>query len=168
MTTIMIGDLTFQFPDGWLVMQYDEWPFYKNRFKDACGGNKAVDLLALNPDDRTLWLIEVKDYRRHPREKMIELWDEIALKSRDTLAGLVAVRFAGEEPERAQAQRALRARRLRIVFHLEQPTTHLKLFPRPFDLAKVQQKLRQIVKPIDPHPLVTERNQMGQVSWSVT
>ena len=168
MITMQVEDLSFQFPDEWLVTQYDEWSFYKNRFKDACGGNKAIDLLALDPVDRTLWLIEVKDYRRHPREKVIELWDEIALKSRDTLAGLVAVRFNGEDPERAHAQRSLRSRKLRIVFHLEQPTKHSKLFPRSFDPAKIQQKLRQIVKPIDPHPLVTEKNQMVQVPWTVT
>jgi hypothetical protein len=168
MTTIMVGNLTFQFPDGWLAVQYDEWTFYKNRFKDACGGNKAIDLLALNPGGQTLWLIEVKDYRRHPREKMIELSDEIALKARDTLAGLVAVRFNGEEPERSQAQRSLRARELRVVFHLEQPEKHSKLFPRSFDPTKIQQKLRQIVKPMDAHPLVMEKNQMGHAPWTVT
>jgi len=149
-------------------MQYDEWSFYRNRFKDACGGNKAIDLLVMNPDDQTLWLIEVKDYRLHRREKVIELWNEIALKSRDTLAGLVAVRFNGEEPERTDALRSLGSRNLRVVFHLEQPTKHSKLFPRSFDPAKIQQKLRQIVKPIDPHALVVERNQMERVPWAVT
>lgn len=168
MITMQIEDLSFHFPDSWAVTRYDDWPFYRNRFKDACGGNKAIDLLALNPDDKTLWLIEVKDYRYHPREKDVKIWDEIALKSRDTLAGLVAARFNGEEPERSQAQRSLQARGLRVVFHLEQPERHSKLFPRPFNLANVQQKLRQIMKPIDPHPLVTERNQMGQVPWRVT
>ncbi|RLT38303.1 MAG: hypothetical protein DWI57_12275 [Chloroflexi bacterium] len=168
MTTMQVESLSFQFPDTWAVTRYDDWSFYKNRFKDACGGNKAIDLLALDPVDRTLWLIEVKDYRRHPREKVIELWDEIALKSRDTLAGLVAARFNGEDAERKQALRSLQARRLRIVFHLEQPEKHSKLFPRSFDPANIQQKLRQIVRPIDPHALVVEKNQMGQVLWVVT
>jgi len=130
MITMQVEGLSFHFPDSWTVTQYDAWPFYKNRFKDACGGSKAIDLLALNPEDKTLWLIEVKDYRLHPREKVIELSDEIALKSRDTLAGLVAARFNGEEPERTHAQRSLQARSLRIVFHLEQPPKPSKLFPR--------------------------------------
>ena len=37
-------------------------------------------------------LIEVKDYRFHPRTKPIPLCDEVALKVRDTLAGLAAAR----------------------------------------------------------------------------
>jgi len=168
MTTLQVGNLSFQFPDGWEVSQYDEWPFYKNRFKDTCGGNKAIDLLALDREDRTLWLIEVKDYRQYAREKEIELWDEIALKTRDTLAGLVAARFNGVNADRTQAQRALRAHRLRVVFHLEQPIKSSKLFPRAFDPANVQQKLRQLIRPIDPHALVIERNAMANVSWTVT
>jgi hypothetical protein len=167
MITLQVENLSFQFPDGWQVTQYDQWPFYRNQFKDACGGNKAIDLLALNQGDRTLWLIEVKDYRQYRRAKKIELWDEIALKLRDTLAGLVAARVNGVDPDRTQAQQSLKARRLRVVFHLEQPVRHSRLFPRTFDLANMQQKLRQVVKPIDPHALVVEKAQMAQVPWTV-
>jgi hypothetical protein len=57
---------------------------------------------------------------------------------------------------------------LRVVLHLEQPATHSKLFPRAIDPANVLMKLRQLVKAIDPHPLVVETHQMASLSWSVT
>ncbi len=168
MTPVNEGQLSFQFPDGWLVTHYDRWSFYRNQFQAACDGNKAVDLLALDPIDHTLWLIEVKDYRRHRREKELILWNEIALKVRDTLAGLVAANVNGFDPERDSARRALKARKLRVVLHLEQPAKQSKLFPRTFDTSVVKQKLRQLVKSVDAHPLVVEMNQMAGTPWTVS
>ena len=94
MTTISDGKLAHTFPAGWKATKYDDWAFYRNRFVNSCGGNKAVDFLAHSPQDRTLWLIELKDYRQFPRTKdgTLELWDEVALKARDTLAGLFAAK----------------------------------------------------------------------------
>jgi hypothetical protein len=28
------GSLTFSFPETWVVSKYDQWPYYKNQFKD--------------------------------------------------------------------------------------------------------------------------------------
>lgn len=53
------------------------------------------------------------------------------------------------------------------VLHLEQPAKASKLFPRVFDLADVQQKLRQLIKPLDPHPLVVDMDRLGSVAWTV-
>lgn len=168
MIRMRVGSLTFDFPDGWLVTQYDDWAFYRKQFRDSCGGNKAVDLLIFDPADETLWLVEVKDYRLHRREKEIDPWDEIALKLRDTLAGLAAARFhAVNDDERTAAHRSLQARQLHAVFHLEQRAKPSRLNNRTFDLANVQQKLRQIVKPIDPHPRVVDMNHMGNLGWTV-
>jgi hypothetical protein len=53
--------------------------------------------------------------------------------------------------------------------HIEnftEPRTHSKLFPRPYDPADVQQKLKQLVKPIDDHPRVVELRSMVQVPWA--
>ena len=66
------------------------------------------------------------------------------------------------------AKAALSGRALRVVLHLEQPRTHSKLFPRAIDPAKVLQKLRQLVKPIDAHPLVVETSRMASLAWTVT
>ncbi len=52
MPSITEGQLTFDFPNGWQVSKFDEWSFYRNQFQQACGGTKAVDILAADP--RTL------------------------------------------------------------------------------------------------------------------
>jgi hypothetical protein len=165
-TVLREGRLELRFPPRWKATKYDDWPFYQNRFKDACCGNKAVDVVVLDPDG-TLWLVEVKDYRHHSRTKDILLWDEIALKVRDTLAGLVAAMIAGDHPDQAQARQALRAGKLRVVLHLEQPLKHSRLFPRIFDPEKIRQKLRQLIKPIDAHPIVVELHNMHGLAWIV-
>lgn len=166
MPSITEGQLTFDFPNGWQVSKFDEWSFYRNQFQQACGGTKAVDILAV--ERRTcLWNIEIKDYRQHRRTKTIDLPDEIAVKVRDSLAALVAARAnANDADEKALAKAALSCSRLRVVLHLEQPAKHSKLFPRAIDPAKVQQRLKQLIRAIDPHPLVLEMNRMNGVSWA--
>lgn len=164
------GDLAFVFPGDWEVSQYDAWSFYRNRFKDCCSGCKAVDFVAiLARNSKELWLVEVKDYRRHPRTKAVDLPEEIALKVRDSLAGIAAASFqADDRDEKALASRALKNKKVRVAFHLEQPQKHSKLFPRAIDPSKVLQKLKALVKPIDPHPLVVERsNCQIRAGWLV-
>ncbi|MCI5151076.1 MAG: hypothetical protein D3916_17125 [Candidatus Electrothrix sp. MAN1_4] len=66
------------------------------------------------------------------------------------------------------AHEAVTANRFRVVLHLEQPVKHSKLFPRAIDPADIQQKLRKLVKAIDPHPLVIEKAiGLDRVPWSV-
>ncbi|MBI4322293.1 MAG: hypothetical protein HY675_27685 [Chloroflexi bacterium] len=170
MPTLREGSLVCTFPDDWEVTKYDDWAFYRNQFANCCCGNKAVDFLAHDPIDRTLWLIELKDYRQFRRTKdvKVSLWEEIALKARDTLAGLFAAKVDNTHAEQLYAARALGVTRLRVVLHLEQPRTHSRLFPRAYDPADVQQKLKQMLKPIDAHPMVIELSEMGTVPWSAT
>lgn len=168
MPAISEGQLTFQFPKDWQATKFDGWSFYRNQFQQVCGGAKAIDVLALAPD-RCLWVIEVKDYRQQRRTKTIELGEEVACKVRDSLAALVAARInANDEAEKQLADRILAARQIRVVLHLEQPTEHSRLFPRAIDPAQIKQKLKQLLKAIDPHPLVLESAQMGNVIWTVS
>ncbi|NCC36095.1 MAG: hypothetical protein EOM24_29380 [Chloroflexia bacterium] len=167
MTTLHEPPVACTFPEGWIATNYDTWAFYRNQLSTCCGSTKAVDFLAYAPD-RTLWLIEVKDYRQYRREKGVRLWDEVALKARDTLAGIVATRVNGANDEQLYAAQALRARRIRVVLHLEQPRTSSKLFPRPFDPADMQQKLRQLIRAIDPHPKVIDLSTTDTVPWTTT
>ncbi len=168
MTILPEGKLEHRFPLDWVASQYDRWPFYRDHFKGACGGNKAVDFLAQDPES-TLWLIELKDYRVHPRKKQIEVADEVALKVRDTLAGLVAAaKWPSHHAHAEQAQRHLDAKRLRVVLHLEQPRSSSKMFPREHDLSRLQQKLKQLVKVVDAHPLVVELASAGVLPWAVS
>lgn len=166
MSALDIDGINFDFPDDWRASKYDEWQFYR-RYSKSRPGIKAVDLVIVDPD-RTAWLVEVKDYRRHRRTKVIDLAEEIALKVHDTLAGLVSAQFnANNSDERTLSKLLVRARNLRIVLHLEQPAKHSKLFPRAIDATKVQQKLRILVKPIDPRALVVESANMRGVAWIV-
>ena len=168
MPAITEGQLTFQFPDDWKATKFDDWSFYRNQFQNVCGGAKAVDVLAVEARI-CFWKIEVKDYRQHRRTKTIELADEVAFKVRDSLAALVAARAnANDGDEKDLARAALQCPGLRVVLHLEQPAKHSKLFPRAIDPAAVRQRLKQLIKAIDPHPLVIEMGRLGGVAWSVS
>ncbi len=82
MPKISEGDLTFHFPDQWQVAKFDQWSFCRKQFQYVCGGAKSLDVLAIGPR-RSLWLIEIKDYRRHRRTKAIDIADEVAFKVRN-------------------------------------------------------------------------------------
>lgn len=165
--TITEGGLTFTFPDETEATKYDNWSFYINQFQKNCKGTKAVDLM--NLQDGVLWLIEVKDYRQHPRTKPSDLGEEVAQKVRDSLAGLVAARCnANDAAEQSFAKKALKSHRLRVVLHLELPRHPSRLFPKPIDPSNVQTKLRQLLGAIDPHPLVVDKGRLDSLTWRVT
>lgn len=167
MTALREGSLEHRFAPGWIASKYDEWPFYRDHFQHACGGNKAVDFLAQDPDE-TLWLVELKDYRLHPRTKPIAVADEVAMKVRDSLAGLVAAsKWHSHHAHAEQAQRHLGAKRMRVVLHYEQPEHGSKLFPRKQELSVLQQKLKQLVRVVDAHPLVVDLESKGRVPWQM-
>lgn len=169
MTEIQVDSLTFTFPCSWKVSKYDEWAFYRNQFSKMRFGIsiKAVDLVAI--DDEMIWLIEAKDYRSHRRTKSIDLADEVAQKVFCTLAAILPAKInASDTSEQDFSKKAVRCQQLRVVLHLEQPIKHSKLFPRAIDPAKVQLKLRTLIKPIDPHPMVVESTRMRGLQWTVT
>jgi hypothetical protein len=160
--------LSFSFPS--VASKYDAWSHYRNQFNSTCHGAKAVDFVFLETGaNTTCWLIEVKDYRVHARTKPIDLADEIAIKVRDTLAGLLSAKWnANDEDERNYAARLAAASRVRVVCHLEQPAKTSRLRPRAIEPDKVVQKLKSLIKAIDPHPLVIDhRETAGKVTWIV-
>lgn len=166
-TTLTEQQLAFTFAEGVEASQYDDWVFYRSQFNAVCGGTKAVDFVCLDGDQ--LWLIEVKDYRRHRSTKLIELGDEIASKVRDTLAGLVAASCnANEAEERRLAGHAVSRSRLRVVLHLEQPRYPSRLFPRAVDPDDILLKLKQRLKAIDSHPKVVNQYTLtAEMPWAV-
>jgi hypothetical protein len=162
------GALTFTFDAGAHASKYDDWAFYREQFQQRCfKDNKAVDLLCeLN---RSAWLIEVKDYRVNRRTKAMDLADEVAIKVRDTLAGLVAASVgASDRAERDFARRMVNARRMRVVCHIEQPAKASRLRPRVIEPDKLTLKLRMLLKALDAHPIVMERsNTANALPWTV-
>ena len=169
MTEIEVGDLTFTFPDDCKADKYDEWSFYRNQFQPVAGGSKAVDILCISSD--AAWLIEIKDYRQHPRTKLIDIDDELSNKVRDTLAGLAAASSnANSQDEQVLAQRALQTHRWRVALHLEQPNTRSRLRPQPFDVANVLSRIRKSrkLKAVDTHPVILDREaRRPNVPWNV-
>jgi hypothetical protein len=158
---IIEGQLKFTFAENCHASKYDEWSFYRNQFQNICGGSKAVDILCLS--QHTLWLIEIKDFRVHRRTKSEDIGDEIAIKVRDTLAGLVAAKVnANDQDEKQFATLALQhLKGIRAVLHLEQPAKHSKLFPKAINPANVKLKLKQRLKAIDAHPLVVDKKSLA-------
>ncbi|WP_432742521.1 hypothetical protein ABXJ76_17850 [Methylobacter sp. G7] len=162
-----VDGLNFDFPDDWLVSKYDDRSFYRNQFITIKNGIKSLDLLAVDLN-KTAWLIEVKDYRLHPRTKPSELGIEVAHKVFDTLAAIIPAKIHATDPDEKQLARAVSAsRKLRVVLHLEQPAKHSKLRPRAINPVDVQQKIRQLLKPVDAHPLVVEMGSMNGLEWNV-
>ncbi len=168
MPSLTEGKLRFAFPDTWEASKYDDWSHYRNQAISICGGAKAIDILALETTV-CCWLLEVKDYREHRRTKTIVIGDEIAAKVRDTLAAIVGAQHqANDATEKALARKAVRSGAIRVVLHLEQPAKHSKLFPRAIKPVDVTQRLKQLLKPIDPHPRVVEMNSMDGIPWKVS
>ena len=79
MTTITEGALAFDFPRAWVASKYDAWNYYVNHFQKVCGSAKAVDIVAIHANQR-IWLIEIKNYRAGPRQKLLELAEEIPIQ----------------------------------------------------------------------------------------
>jgi hypothetical protein len=168
MPTLSVDGLAFDFPDPWEATKYDDWSFYRNQFVRMWNGIKSVDLLAIDPD-KTVWLIEVKDYRMHARTKPSDLGDEVAGKVFDTLAAILPAKVNANDAEEARLAKAvLGAKKLRVVLHVEQPAKHSALRPRAINPLDVQQTLRLKLKPVDAHPFVAEKIRMGSLAWSVT
>jgi hypothetical protein len=167
-SVITEGALTFTFPAGGMSSKYDDWSHYRGQFQSVCGASKAVDIVFA--EHGVAWLIEVKDFRQHARLKAIELSDEIAIKVRDTVAGLVSAKCAANDPDERRCARALiRANSIRVVCHLEQPAKHSKLRPRAIEPDKLALKLRTLIKAIDPHPCVVDIDSLHPaMSWRVT
>jgi hypothetical protein len=144
------GRISFTFSDADFAEKYDNWRHYRNVYQKACGSSKAVDFIVST--GRELWMIEVKDFRRHRRTKPIPLHDEITEKVRDTMAGLISAQFnAANNNEKQYARSVTQCTRLRIGLHLEQPKNQSRLFPRSVDPANLTIKLKQQLRFADCH-----------------
>ena len=160
-----VDGITFEFDEDWKICKWDDTAFH-GHFQGVGGGSKACDLIAMPVEGNELWLIEVKDYRRHPRVKSVDLVDEVGAKVRDTLAaGWAAQRNANAEPERSMAHQARRRWLIRIALHLEQAVTGSRLAPGRKRDADLTTKLKQKLRAIDPHPVIT-RIGATNVPWT--
>lgn len=170
MTSLTEGLLRLDFPLGWRAEKYDKTGHYIHHVQ-SLAESKAVDIVALSPaPNACIWLIEVKDYRAHPRVKDLDFFDEIASKVRDSLAGLL---LAQQRPEAGTLHTLSMALshdvKLRVAVHLEQTHKPSKLRPAVTDRANHRMKLRQVLRAVDTKAEICERSLMPPtVLWAVT
>ena len=164
MPTLPIERLEFHFPATWQASKYDDWSFYRNQFVKQDDGIKGVDALALSSNNEA-FLIEVKDYRHPETEKPSELPAAVTGKVLDTLAAMLPARLLANDPtERQLAAAILNSSALKVVLHLENPQHHRRVV----DPADIRQKLRRLLRAVDPHLKVVSMNNMQSVAWTVT
>jgi Holliday junction resolvase-like predicted endonuclease len=109
------------------VSKYDKWTYYQKHFQKLLQGQKAIDIIAVEPKNQCIRLIEVKDYRANRRLKPSDLINEVVQKVLDTLAGLWGAKInARILAEKQLAIAAAKSQQLRVVLHLEQPLKHSK------------------------------------------
>lgn len=145
MTALDVENLQFRFEAGWSVIKWDDDDAFQKGIQRLTG-SKAVDLLAVN--QRMVALVEVKDFR-HPeadwgRVKTGALAEEVSIKVRDSLAGIVgAARRIGAEPWGSWATRLHTCESLRVVLWLERPSSHYEDPRRKDELAHFRDRLKQ-------------------------
>lgn len=168
------GQLQFEFTDNWLVCRPEVCSYYTRHFQKFCGGCKEMDFLTFDPSNKTLWLIEVKNYQAHPRTKDIDLADEVAIKTRDVLSMLpvAGVRDNAQDQDKklqlGSFWKQVRSfAQLRVVLHCELPESPSKLFPGVKDSANLQTKLRQKLGCVDKRALFVTSTNKGHVPWTV-
>lgn len=160
--------LDFTFSQGQIALQLDETTYYLKKFQKIPPGTKCVDIAAYEVSTQSLWLVEVKDYSRHRRQKDITLSDEVAIKVRDSLALIFAgSTMAGVPEERLFFQELLTSKKIRIACHCELPSVPSRLFGSPIDLTDLQDKLRQCLRSIDYRVLAVNTRFPGTVPWQV-
>jgi hypothetical protein len=161
--------LEFEFHETDAAFQYDGYPGLQRHWR-----GKVVDVVVNQPAaaTRTVWLVEVKDFRVMTQPplpaNLRQLAVTVATKASDTVAALTA-HAEFPEPAKLHAQLASGCGRFRVVLHLEPHAgPHSRLFPVNF-AANVRMKLRQLVRHLDTHALVVDCARTGAagVPWTV-
>ncbi len=166
MPTIDVDGLKFKFNDEIKTSKFDDWSFYRNQFSKMANGIKAVDIIVV--ENKTVYLVEVKDYRGRLREKSLDLATEIQIKVLSTLSAMIPASCnANDIDEKQFARQVCSSTKIRVVLHLEQSPSTSKLHPHIIYWSNLQQKLRKILKAVDPHPKVVNHSELHGLPWAV-
>lgn len=129
------GRLDFDFGVSWTVLKYDEnGGFYKTRIMPNIEPTKGVDFLCCTAHEPLL-LMEAKDFSlgRPHREKFDQVPMVVAIKARDTVAGIVGgSNCATDDGDRAffaNSRRKLEAPP-RVVFFFSDLDTPMRRHPK--------------------------------------
>lgn len=136
------GHLDFDFGGSWRVLKYDEpGGFYKTKMANNVEPTKAVDFLCIPRGRDPLLLLEAKDFSlgRPHREKFDNVPMTVAIKVRDTVAGIVGgshcATDAGDQRHFADSRRKLDAPP-RVVFFFQDLGTPVRRDPRKAKVAR--------------------------------
>ena len=173
MTTYAEGALLFDFGGGWIVEKYDDHHGYRQgieRLKDRAQldvggrvhalelGTKAVDFVGLWANE--VHFIEVKDFRGHRIENKQRIRDgdlavEVAVKVRDTIAGIVGARQRpGGGTWRPYVDALARGGRPRVCLWLEEDTMGPRAIERGHPGIALQRDLQERLAWLAPRVLV--------------
>lgn len=178
MSSLRVDSLSFTFETSVSADKYDDWRHVNSDWADRAD-KKKMDVVAVEPIPavKTLWMIEVKDFRiitRQPGDSNLAgLPQTVADKADHTLLGLADAATNARNPgERRLSSQSQACGTTRIVLHLEPHPpagAHSALFPSGF-AANVHQRMKQLVAHIDTNPLVLNCSNTPQaaVPWSVT
>ena len=125
---LQVEDQMFAFGDTWVsALKYDDTDFYQNKIKDVLPHTKAVDLLAVHPI-KGLLLLEAKDFRGHriPNKQRLvsgELAIEVALKVKDTVAGVMGSSRSRIREFEMVGKHVISTEKLIVVLWLEDDTS---------------------------------------------
>jgi hypothetical protein len=175
-TTFAEGALVFEFGHGWIVEKYDDHPAYRQGIERLRGraqidvdgrahalelGTKAIDFVGLWESE--VHFIEVKDFRGHrienkQRIRNGDLAVEVALKVRDTIAGIVgACQKPGGEPWQPFVEAFAKRGRPRVCLWLEEDTLGRREMKRGHPGIALQQELEDRLSWLAPRVLVRSR-----------
>ncbi len=112
MTVIQEGDLEFAFGSSWRVLKYDaNGSYYKTALENQVKPTKAVDFLCLR-EGAPLLMLEVKDFSLGvpKQEEFDKVPMIVAIKARDTLAGIIGGSHNATDSSEKNAFRTFRDR----------------------------------------------------------
>ena len=168
------GSLCFEFPAGWLIEKYDAWTFVKND-KDGQHlgfngikerGIRSVDFCAIDTES-SLWLVEVKDYRKSTKEYEDGFFTTISDKFLCSMSGLFAARYAASGSEKEFAEKCTSTTAIKFVLHLEIPEPLNKWDMAIIDIKDIQDKMEQKFSRVAPNPLLASMKYKQSLPWSV-
>jgi hypothetical protein len=144
------------------VKRWDEQPEFKNGIRGVNGeldgrpeGTKAVDFVGVRAGD--VWLFEIKDFRNRPaqwQKRIDEIPLEMALKARDTIAGVVGSRHRGSAAWAMDAVATFAAAPITVVVllarpvHSRRPPTSVLKTQNDVLMKQIKQKLAWLTRSV--------------------
>lgn len=121
-------------------------------------GTKAVDILCITDD--TVWLIEIKDYRKHDLTNETSLADVMFLKARDSITGLPIACLNGNDKEWSLSRMVFGRCRWKLVLHLEHSD-------KMTNMSSIYIAIQKKVRVIDCECVVMDTQTTHAVPWAV-